>query len=125
MHDAQLRSALERHRDLEQSCNALVTASLGEDPKAFAARWNAVERALTGHMTAEEELLFSMYELSEPEVADALRAEHAMLRALIREIDAHVRSQGVHIERLRRLVEQLHANVVHEEASVYRWAKHA
>src|SRR5262245_51567928 len=103
-----------RHRELEAACEELVGAAFADDPHTLAARWDTIDSDLREHMAAEEDQLFSAYERSHPEAVNQLRAEHAQLRLLQDEIGKHVHSQGIHAERLRRLVALLRFHAARE-----------
>jgi hemerythrin superfamily protein len=110
-----------RHRELEAACEELVGAVFEDDPEAFAARWDAIDRTLREHMAAEEASLFPAHERIAPDDVKQLRTEHAQIREMLDEIGAHVSRHGIHAERLRRLVALLKVHVAREDATLYRW----
>jgi hypothetical protein len=117
------RSVAERHHELESACLELLDRALSEDPHALATRWRDLDAALRDHMIAEEDLIIPAYQLSAPEEAVELRTEHARLRGLLDEVGADVQHNALHAERLRRLLELLHAHAKREDTSMYPWAE--
>ncbi|HET7503496.1 MAG TPA: hemerythrin domain-containing protein [Kofleriaceae bacterium] len=111
------------HREIEAECFEIMSAGFADEPRDLTMRWAKVERELLEHMAAEERLIFPAYQHADPENAQDLRDEHAVLREHALEIGIAIQLHTIRCEQLQQFVDELRAHAVHEEASVYRWAQ--
>ena len=126
-HPSEVRSAkrrfiVQRGHELEAAC-ADFLQQLATDPHTLASHWDDLDAALRDHLAAEEELLFPDYQLFAPEDGDALRTDHARIRALLHDVGDDVKHHQIHAGRLRQLVALLQAHATRENASLYVWAE--
>jgi hemerythrin superfamily protein len=112
----------QHHREIEEACLALLGASFAGDPCELARCWGEIEHQLSDHMTAEEHFLFPAYQHAEPENAQDLRDQHALLREQALEIGIAVQLHTVRMEQIQAFIAALRAHAQREEASLYRWA---
>jgi len=113
----------EHHRDIEAACLEIMSAALADDPRDLVLRWRAVERRLLDHMAAEEQVLLPAYQQAEPENAQDLRDEHAVLRDHAYEIGISIQLHAISCARLQQFVDELRAHTRREQASLYRWTE--
>ena len=100
-----------------------MSAGFTDDSRDLVMLWGKVERELLEHMAAEERLVFPAYQRADPENAQDLRDEHAVLREHALELGIAIQLHTVRREQLHRFVEELRAHARNEEASLYRWAQ--
>jgi hemerythrin superfamily protein len=111
------------HREIEAACLEIMAAGYTDDPRDLTLRWRVIERELLAHMATEEQLLLPAYERAEPEIAQALRADHAALRARAMELAVAIQLHAVRVEQLRAFVDALRAHAAREETSLYLWTQ--
>ena len=112
------------HRQIEYACVGLMAAAMLNDRRVIGQAFRELEYELLEHLTAEEELMFPAYELSEPAEAHQLRADHARLRELLASVAVAIELQAIHLDDLQALVDLLRSHAQREDASMYRWAQH-
>ncbi len=113
----------EHHLEIEAECLEIMSAGLADDPRDLVRRWAKVERELLEHMAAEERMVFPAYQRADPENAQDLRDDHAVLREHALEIGIAIQLHTIRRDQLQRFVDQLRAHARREEASLYRWAQ--
>jgi hemerythrin superfamily protein len=111
------------HREIEDECLEIMSAGFTDEPRDLTLRWRRVERELLEHMAAEERMVFPAYQRAEPENAQGLRDEHAVLRERMAELGIAIELHTIRCEQLQQFVDELGAHARHEEASLYRWAQ--
>jgi hypothetical protein len=111
------------HREIEAACFEIMSAGFADEPRDLTLRWVRIERELLEHMAAEERLVIPAYQHHDPENAQDLRDEHAVLREHALEIGVAIQLHTIRCEELQRFVDELRAHAVHEEVSLYRWAQ--
>ncbi|HEU4726392.1 MAG TPA: hemerythrin domain-containing protein [Kofleriaceae bacterium] len=111
------------HREIEAECFEIMSAGFADEPRDLTLRWAKVERELLEHMAAEEQLAFPDYQREDPENAQDLRDEHAVLREHALEIGIAIQLHTIRCEQLQQFVDELRAHAAHEERSLYRWAQ--
>jgi hypothetical protein len=112
----------QHHREIEEACLALLGAGYAGEPGELARGWGEIEHQLYDHMMAEEHFLFPAYQQEEPENAQDLRDQHALLREQALDIGVAVQLHTVRMEQIQAFVAALRAHAQREEASLYRWA---
>lgn len=112
----------QHHREIEEACLALLGACFAGDPSDLARRWGEIEHQLYDHMMAEEHFLFPAYQRDDPENAQDLRDQHALLRELALDLGVAIQLHTVRMEQIQAFVAALRAHGQCEEASLYRWA---
>jgi hemerythrin superfamily protein len=112
---------LDHHAEIDASCLELMGAAFVDDPPTLARRWRVFEHQLLDHMAAEEELLIPTYQLTSPEQAQELRADHILLRDILERVALDVELHTIRIERLKELVGLLRAHAHREELTMYPW----
>jgi hypothetical protein len=111
------------HLEIEAACLEIMSAGFADDARDLTLRWGTVERELLEHMAAEERMVFPVYQQAEPENAQDLRDEHAVLREHAFAIGVAIQLHAIRCEQLQQFVDELRAHARHEEASLYRWAQ--
>jgi hemerythrin superfamily protein len=111
------------HREIEAECLEIMSAGFADDPRDLVWRWGKVERELLEHMAAEERMVFPAYQQADPENAQDLRDEHAVLREHALAIGVAIQLHTIRCEQLQHFVDEMRAHARHEEASLYRWAQ--
>ncbi len=112
----------QHHREIEEACLELLGACCAGDPSDLARRWGEIEHQLYDHMMAEEHFLFPAYQRDDPENAQDLRDQHALLRELALDLGVAIQLHTVRMEQIQAFVAALRAHAQCEEASLYRWA---
>ena len=112
----------QHHREIEEACLVLLGACCAGDPSELARCWGEIEHQLYDHMMAEEHFLFPAYQRDEPENAQDLRDQHAVLREQAMELGVAIQLHTVHAEQIQAFVAALREHGRREEASLYRWA---
>lgn len=112
----------QHHREIEEACLGLLGACCAGDPSELARRWGEIEHQLYDHMMAEEHFLFPAYQRDEPENAQDLRDQHAVLREQAMELGVAIQLHTIHAEQIQAFVAALRDHGKREEASLYRWA---
>ncbi len=110
------------HREIEEACLALLGPGYASVPGELTRRWGEIEYQLYDHMMAEEHFVFPAYQQDDPENAQDLRDQHALLRELALEIGIAVQLHTLRTEQIQEFVSALRAHALCEEASLYRWA---
>jgi len=111
------------HLEIEAECLEIMSACFTDDPRDLTLRWGKVECELLEHMAAEEHMVFPDYQRADPENAQDLRDEHAVLREHALELGIAIQLHTIRREQLQLFVDQLRAHARHEEATLYRWAQ--
>jgi hemerythrin superfamily protein len=111
------------HREIEAACLEIMSAGFADDARDLTFRWGKVERELLEHMAAEERMVLPAYQRANPENAQDLRDEHAVLRERALDIGIAIQLHTIRCEHLQQFVDRLRAHARHEEASLYRWAQ--
>lgn len=111
------------HHQIEAACLAIMSAGFTGDSRDLASRWRDIERELLEHMAAEERLLLPAYQRADPENAQDLRDDHAVLRERALEIGVAIQLHTIRCEQLQHFVEALRAHAHREEVGMYRWAQ--
>ena len=112
----------QHHREIEDACLAILSAGFADQPRDLTQCWSDIEHQLLDHMAAEEHLLFPAYQRADPENAQDLRDQHAVLRQRAFEIGVAIQLHTIRCEQLQQFVAELRAHARNEEASLYRWA---
>jgi hypothetical protein len=110
------------HRELELGCLEMLTG-LADVGRQLSLRWERIEYAILEHMAAEERMLFSVYQHTDPGTARALLDEHELLRERALEIGLAIHLRTIRSEHLQQFVDKLRGHARHEEVSMYRWAQ--
>jgi hypothetical protein len=110
------------HREIEIGCLE-ITSGLADGGRRLTLRWERMEYAILEHMAAEERMLFSVYQHTDPGNARALLDEHEVLREGALEIGLAIHLRTIRSEHLQQFVDKLRGHARHEEVSMYRWAQ--
>jgi len=112
----------QHHREIEAACLALLGPGCTGEPGELTRSWGEIEHQLYDHMMAEEHFLFPAYQHEEPDNAQDLRDQHALLRDLALEIGIAVQLHIVRVEQIQAFVTALRAHAQCEKAWLYCWA---
>ena len=97
------------HREIEDACQAIMSAAFADEPRDLTLRWRVIERELLAHMATEEEQLLPAFQRTDPENAQWLRDDHARLREQALELGVSIQLHSVRAEQLQGFVDALRA----------------
>jgi len=110
------------HERLDALFEELLNRVHVDDREGAQACWSRFERALLGHLEAEEQSMLPVFDREDKREADAIREEHEKIRALVAELGAGLEIHVVREETVERFVRFLREHAAREEKRLYRWA---
>jgi len=113
----------EHHREIEVTCQALLSRAYADEPAELIDQYRAFERAILDHLAAEEEMMLPMYAEAAAGEARALVDDHAALRRQLFQVGVEVELHCMRAQTLCVLIDQLRAHAAREDASMYPWAQ--
>jgi hemerythrin superfamily protein len=109
------------HDRLERAFQAIVTRAYGGDFQQLEAEWLIFQRALLGHLDAEEKYLIPALAEDRPGEAAVLLDDHARIRDKLLELGVDLDLHCLRAERVDAFVEVLRAHAHREEHMFYPW----
>jgi hemerythrin superfamily protein len=110
------------HDRLDREFQVLVTRATGGDRQQLEAEWLAFQRALLGHLDAEEKHLIPALAQDRPREAQILLDEHAQIRGQLLQLGVDLDLHCLRAERVEAFVNSLRAHAHREENIYYPWA---
>jgi len=110
------------HEQLDLWLRNLVTAFKTGDRDAATEAYEKFERHLAEHLRLEEEVLFPELVLTDPKEVEALRGEHAAIRARVFELGIGVDLHQTRLPAIEELAITLRRHAAREDAMLYEWA---
>ena len=119
-----LREAmLTDHVSIERRLSRLVTAARMDDWDRLHAAWREVERDLSAHLAAEEELMLPRFERYDAATAAKIRAQHARIRAQLEALGVDLDLHALRVDAVEAFVARLKEHATGEERALYAWAQ--
>jgi len=110
------------HDRLEHAFQAIVTRAYGGDVQELEGQWLIFQRALLGHLEAEEKYLIPALAQDRPGEAAVLLEDHTRIRDMLLELGIDLDLHCLRAERVDAFVEVLRAHAHREEHTFYPWA---
>jgi len=114
---------IEDHERLEQIFVDLKAAFALGDREEVARLWTAFDAGLTSHMAAEEEHILPLFEQVDPAEAEAVRKDHAKIRAGLADLAVRVDLHMVRKLEADDFIEHIREHAHRENELMYRWAE--
>jgi hemerythrin superfamily protein len=115
----------EDHRHLERLFQEIVAWAHEGEHRTLRGEWQRFERELTTHMELEEEEILPAFSHEHLAEAQAIREEHARIRAGLTELGIDLDLHCLRAERVEAFIGLLRAHAKREEALIYPWASHS
>lgn len=109
------------HAALDEQMHVLARVADAGDGPSLVAPWRAFEAALGAHLALEENELFPKFAVEDAREVDALRAEHAAIRARVDDLALRVELHTLRAVDVHALVAALRAHAAREDALFYAW----
>lgn len=114
----------QHHRGLEEAFKATVARAKSQaDPSTCRAAWDAFERELLAHMDIEEKDLFPLFGRVHPDEAQALHAEHDVIRARLFELGLALDLHRLGTPAIDEFAARLRAHALREDLMLYPWTE--
>jgi hypothetical protein len=113
------------HERLDQLFEELLGALEANARDEAMRLWADFELGLSDHMDLEERTLISSFSAEDQLEANALLAEHGLIRATLGQLGTAVELHQIRAELVEELATVLRAHARHEDAILYRWAEKA
>ena len=109
------------HDRLERAFQAIVTRAYGGDFQQLEAEWLVFQRALLGHLEAEEKHLIPALAEDRPGEAGVLLADHERIRNKLLELGIDLDLHCLRADRVDAFVALLREHAHREENTFYPW----
>jgi hypothetical protein len=110
------------HQHLERVFRALMARARLDDAAALRAAWARFEHELGWHLELEETEILPHFGREHPAEAEAIRAEHEQIRALVTELGVDLDLHCLRADRVEALGTLLQDHARREEALLYPWS---
>ena len=110
------------HDRLDREFQVIVTRAQGGDRQQLESEWLAFQRALLGHLDAEEKHLIPALAHDRPREAQILLDEHEQIRGQLLQLGVDLDLHCLRADRVETFVEALRAHAQREENIYYPWA---
>jgi hemerythrin-like domain-containing protein len=114
----------EDHEHLERLFQEIVARVRGCDHATIRGDWQRFERELSSHMDLEEREILPAFSREHGDEAQAIRQEHARIRAGLTELGIDLDLHCLRAERVESFIDLLRSHARREEALLYPWASH-
>lgn len=115
----------EDHRHLEVLFEEIVKSAREGEHATMRGEWQRFEWELTSHMELEEQEILPAFSRDHLAEAQAIRDEHARIRAGLTEMGIELDLHCLRAERVEAFIGLLRAHAKREEALLYPWASHS
>jgi hemerythrin superfamily protein len=109
------------HHRLDSAFQAIVTRAQGGDDQQLQAEWLIFQRALLGHLDAEERHLIPALAKDRPGEARTLLEDHENIRTRLLHLGIDLDLHCLRAELVEAFVEALRAHARREENIFYPW----
>jgi hypothetical protein len=113
------------HERLDRLFEELLAALQANARDEAMRPWADFELGLSDHMDLEERTLIADFSADDLPEAEALLAEHQLIRAALAQLGTAVQLHQIRAEVVAELATVLRAHARHEDAILYRWAEKA
>ena len=113
----------EHHLVLDEQLDRLIEEAQALGPRDLRTRWTKFETELLRHLEYEEATILAAFARQHAREAQAIRDEHARIRAALLELGVSLDLHLLRCEAVTNFVGQLRAHGRREEALLYPWAR--